>query len=421
MRRERITIGVLSCAALPALVWYALEHAEAGKTGRLMRDLWHYSTGTQRSAIVEFPERVDLAVGDPIFTIDAQRQFRQVGEVWSLEAEGQWLAERRGDVQAAQLLFYPSAGALSARRQVSFVRTPTSLTWVVERLLPPERRAQIEAELRQLYESQRDQVARELLPILERSFRDASAVIEQELPQVIERHQSELNALGERYRRTLMRDEIVPLVKQEIWPLVRNEAEPELRSVGRELWQRLSLWRFGWRILYDATPLPDRQLTDKEWNRFVDQDAMPILNAHVPQFIEVVNSIVRELEKNPAVRQTLRRGVEQLLSDPELRRVAQAIFREAVVDNPRVRAALEQPWSEPATRHTLKQIGDRIEPALRRMGDMVFGTRSDGITDEFAAVLRLQILGKDKRWFVLYDADDAIAADVQPLRLRSKP
>ena len=37
----------------------------------------------------------------------------------------------------------------------------------------------------------------------------------------------------------------------------------------------------------------------------------------------------------------------------------------------------------------------------RRIGDMIFGTQSAGITPEFAQVLRSEILYKDHRWFLL--------------------
>ena len=38
---------------------------------------------------------------------------------------------------------------------------------------------------------------------------------------------------------------------------------------------------------------------------------------------------------------------------------------------------------------------------MRRIGDMMFGTRHTGITPEFARVLRTEILDKDERWFLL--------------------
>jgi hypothetical protein len=38
---------------------------------------------------------------------------------------------------------------------------------------------------------------------------------------------------------------------------------------------------------------------------------------------------------------------------------------------------------------------------VRSIGDLLFGTREDGIAPEFAQVLRNQILDKDCRWLVI--------------------
>ena len=45
-----------------------------------------------------------------------------------------------------------------------------------------------------------------------------------------------------------------------------------------------------------------------------------------------------------------------------------------------------------------------MEPVVRQIGDMIFGSREQGITVEFSRVLRSQILTKDRRWFVMVPA-----------------
>ena len=58
---------------------------------------------------------------------------------------------------------------------------------------------------------------------------------------------------------------------------------------------------------------------------------------------------------------------------------------------------------------------DYAEPCVRRIGDMLFGTREEGIAPEFAQVLRNQILDKDCRWLVL-----ETPAQAHPLRETSR-
>jgi hypothetical protein len=72
--------------------------------------------------------------------------------------------------------------------------------------------------------------------------------------------------------------------------------------------------------------------------------------------------------------------------------------------------------NSPETRRALDVTSARLEPALRRIGDMVFGTQSAGITPEFAQVLRSEILYKDHRWFLL----NAPATDNRPANVNGE-
>ena len=66
-----------------------------------------------------------------------------------------------------------------------------------------------------------------------------------------------------------------------------------------------------------------------------------------------------------------------------------------ILDNPTFHEAMERRWRSPEVRRAIEAATGQIEPAVRRMGDIVLGTRKEGITREFAKVLRAQILLKD--------------------------
>ena len=51
----------------------------------------------------------------------------------------------------------------------------------------------------------------------------------------------------------LVRQRLVPLAREEILPIIREHGEPTAQEIGRELWDRASLWRdtlwsASWRI-----------------------------------------------------------------------------------------------------------------------------------------------------------------------------
>jgi hypothetical protein len=90
-----------------------------------------------------------------------------------------------------------------------------------------------------------------------------------------------------------------------------------------------------------------------------------------------------------------------VIDDPEFRKIVWDIFREVLIDNPRLRKRLEERWSSEEARRAVQVAADSAEPTVRRIGDLLLGTREAGISPEFAQVLRNQILDKDCRWLVL--------------------
>jgi hypothetical protein len=380
------------------------DHAE-----RFFDQLQQFWLGERRTIELTFGHPSQLAIGDPIFHQDANGQLLQIGEIQQLSAGGVELAARVGTADRATARLYATAPPFSHAAEMHLHQTPKSFGWVVKTLLPPERRQQVEKEIRDALTEHQAEILAALLPVVEQSVRDALAVVEKDLPKSLTRHRGELEALGAKYQDRVIRKQLVPLVRTEIWPIARDEADPLIKQVGRELWDELSLWRFGWRFLYDRSPLPGKQLTEQEWQRFVDENAIPILEQHADEFIELIQTIVRQVASNPRVRAELKRQMQQLMDDPALRAVLGKIAREVFIDNPRLHAVLRERWTSPEAQQAMELAGKRLEPAIRRIGDQLFGTRETGITPEFAAVLRSQVLAKDRRWLMLVDSSPELA------------
>ena len=110
---------------------------------------------------------------------------------------------------------------------------------------------------------------------------------------------------GSRYQDHVVDQELVPLIREQIWPIVQKHAEPLANQVGEEMFERASLWRFGWRFLYDKSPLPEKNLTQAEWNRFVNEEGLPVLNSHASDFMAVQRLILEDIAHNELVRDAL--------------------------------------------------------------------------------------------------------------------
>jgi hypothetical protein len=421
MKYLRIALGILAWVAGTWALWACVrDRLLARRTApqRVAGDLWEFASGSREPAhlVLETPQTV--AVGDPIFVVDGPDSIRQVGEIRALIDPATGRPARRGDVLAAEALFYPDAPRLAPSAELTYYSTTDSMTWVVQTLLPRAKRQQIAHELAVAFEEHHAEILAALRPIVEDSLREALHVVEQDLPPAIARHRLELEQLGAKYQREIVQQEIVPLVREEIWPAAQARAMPVAEEVGKELWGRVSLWRFGWRYLYDRSPLPEKNLVRSEWNRFVEQDAAPVLEGHTDDFVRLTQQVLADAAKNPQVRAVLRESLGRIVDDPELQHIVWQIIREVIIDNPRLRDVIDQHWTGEQAKAAFRLAAQRLEPAVRRIGDLVIGTRDGGITPEFARVLRNQVLGKDRRWFVLTVPEGSSGTSTPPRYLR---
>ncbi len=410
-KRIRIIVGLGVWIAAVIVGWWCL----AGRGERsivqphLTPQLWEYFTVRAQVAKLKFDTDCDARYGDPIFVIDGPKTIRQVGQVSNMVRTKVGL---RGEA-----VFHSAAPQLRTDARLSFHQPPDSIEWVLRTMLPEEKRRQIAAEISGAYDKHQAEVIRLLRPIAEDGLREAIAVVEAGLPSAIRRRRAELEKLGGKYQREVVERELVPLVRTEIWPIVRRHAEPTANRVGREIWRRASVWSFAWRYAYDKMPLTEGKLLETEWKRFLKDDAMPILESHTDDFIKVQQRILTDVAKNPKVRESVRSSLGKIANDAELQRIAWGIIREVIVDNPRLREVFEKHWRSERAQRAIRVTAQRIEPSVRRIGEMLLGTPDKGVTPEFARVLRNQILRKDRRWLVLeMDAKgEVFSEDTKPI------
>ena len=380
-------------------LWITRAWDAQAPQGRWARTLWSYATRATSPLRLKLDEPQQVAVGDPLLMMRGG-EVVQVGEVSALIENDRVLPARQHKVSVVEVRLYPGVALPTASDRISYHTAETSLAWVVHTLLTEERKAAVVRELEQVLHEHRAEMVEALRPVVEAAVRDALRVVAADLPPAVSRRRAALSRLGERYQQELVERELLPLVEQEIWPIVQQRAEPTIRELGRELWDRVSLWSFTWRAVWDKLPFTDGDLVEREFQRFVKEVVLPLLRRRTPELIEVVRQVLHDVAANKRVRTVAKKSMDKLIDDPELARLLEGIFAEAVVHNPRMHQVLREHWQSPATQQALQRVSAPWEPALRRIGEQLFGTPSQGITPQFAAVLRNQILRKDRRWFL---------------------
>ena len=389
--------GVAAWAGLCGLGWFGLAGSPTSSRGDL--DAVPVSATSQWFPVADQVTVTDptqqMRVNDPVFANPSGRgDWVQAGYVSNVET-----AKDSNQLMIAWYL--PSLSTPSIDWAVH--RTSGSLQEVVATMLPPSKQAEIRARLERLLAEHGKEMSRTFAPLVKQTLVRSLPIIEDGIRSSLDRHRDEWTALVKRLETQVLKERLLPLAKEQVLPIVRLHGEPVAEEIGRELWDRASIWRFGWRAVYDKTPLPQKGLVQEEWKRFVNDEAVPVFESHFEEIATAIQRTLQDVIADEVVRQELATVAAQVASDDQAKALIKTVLREAIVDNEQLRAGWEDVWSSDEARAAIRMAGDRIEPVIREIGDDLFGTPETGIDPNFAKVLRNQILGKDRRWLVARD------------------
>ena len=289
--------------------------------------------------------------------------------------------------------------------ELDFYQTTGQLDEVVRTMLPPEKRDQIQERIAAVVNQHGQQLAQAFVPLVQRSLYESLPIIEDEFRRSVHRHREEIDRMGRRWNSEIVAQRLVPLARKEVFPIVKRHGQPVAEEIGQELWDRASIWRFGWRAIYDRTPLPERNLVQGEWQRFVQNEAVPVMRSHVDDIVIMIQRILRDVVTDENIRSEMSNLAYYLSSDPETQALMAKLLKESLVHNDRLRQRWHEIWTSDEAKRAFAVAGDLMEPVVRSIGDDLFGTEDSGINPDFARVLRNQILGKDRRWIVARQSD----------------
>lgn len=358
--------------------------------------------GNQSRAIELFSSDYQrIGVADPIF-LQADGETVRVGNITHIDFGPGYEGYKLGDNKTAQVTLFGNAPPLAPGDYVVVHQAGNSAEWVVRTMMPPKTRQKIIGLMTEAWTQNEEELVKLFTPLIEDSVADFGRIVKEDLQTAIEKHGEEIEELTSRYRDQLVNREILPLISDEIWPIVREESQPLAEEIGREIWQEVSVWRFGWRYLYDKSPLPQKKLAEKEFNRFVEKSAGPILESHLEDFIKVQESLLSKISSNEKVKQTFSKTATVISNDPKFRELVATIFQEVLVENERLAESLKETWKSPKAQQAMDHASQRFDPVVTDIGATLFGSTSTAITPEFARVLRNKVLHKDERWLTLH-------------------
>jgi hypothetical protein len=403
-RIARIIGGALVWCLVLFQAWRLLvERHESGPS--TVASLADYCARREGEVRVVFARPVLLEAGDVV-----ESGGKQVGEVSALlDGKGGVSPAIYAWTRAARVRIYDrSSLVLRAGANAKLVQVPQTAAWVVQTLFTKETIPRLAEEWNNTMLEHRDEIFALLTPIVRDLILDVERHVETELPGFLERHGDEVREISEKLKRDLGGEKLSTIFEKDIWPIAQPKVRPIVEQVSRELWEKLPLWSLTWRLAYQTLPLTDNDHLQRAFVEFLEKQAMPILKSHSEEVMEVVRQVAHEAFANEEVTSTVRQVFGSLLAEPKFHELCQVFIRELVLDNPSFHDAMKRRWQSPEVQLAIERASAHIEPMVRRMGDIVLGTREEGISREFARVLRSQILLKDLQRIVI-DAgpDDA--------------
>ena len=96
--------------------------------------------------------------------------------------------------------------------------------------------------------------------------------------------------------------------------------------------------------------------------------------------------------KNEKVKRALRESIQAATNDPELQQLLGDVLQDVLVNNPRLQDAMNKQWSSAEAQQAFALANEKLDPVIRKIGISLFGTPEDGVTPEFASVLRLSLI-----------------------------
>lgn len=400
MKYRHFYLGITVWLGLAIAGWltvYGTDAHDQQSIGGIVGGIRKWVSGARSEWTAVAGQDLMLGCGDPILMGKPDGSFHQIGVVRNNFASN----PKEGFTRKASVLLYKDVTSSCPDGFVlEYHTTPTALDWVVRTMVPPNRQREIAQLIADDWKSHREDVMEQLQPVVEKSLALSINAIEGQMPTTIENHREDFGKLADRYQREIIRRQIVPIVRQEILPIIEEEVTPTARELGQVLWDRVSLWSFTWRYIYDVSPLPEKNAVKSEFSRFLEQEIRPELEARSDQFVAITQRIIARVSRNERVKHVVRENLHKVTSDPELQAIIWSVVQESILENASLRSNLGEYWKSAEVQDALQVANVRFEPTARAIGDAIFGSREKGITPEFSRVLRSQILLKDRRWLV---------------------
>ena len=390
-QQRAIAGGLIWIGLITAIIFVVRSVSNAAPEA--IDELVTYASHQRQSIDLDSGFSLPLKPGDPIYK-DGSDDAKPIGMVWSSKIQD------NGDTKV-KVVMYANCPTLSNEDYFEYREATDSVDWMLRTMFHDEKKAELKELIQDAIKTNQTELVEAFKPVIVNSLKEANTLVRDDLLKAFETRKPQLSKLSERYQTEVLEKKLLPVFESEVWPIIQTESEPLVSEISREIWSEVSVFGFGWRYIYDRTPLPKKDLTENKFKEFVDEKAKPIIAAHLDDVLELQQKIVGKVSENEKVRQALNESIQAATSDPELQKFLADVLKDVLINNPRLQEAMNKQWSSAEAQQAFSIANAKLDPVVRDIGMSLFGTPDGGITPEFASVLRRRILHKDARWLSL--------------------
>jgi hypothetical protein len=394
VRRLRILLGLaLWAGGIGALLW-TVDRA-AGSAWKPAASVVRHLLTPSHEVHFAFDEEIRTRPGDAV----CLRQGREVVLVGQVRR----IRRRTGESPVVTVALFPDRSArVTQDAEVRLVYNHRTPTWVVRTLFPPPLRAEICQEIGRFFRENRESFFEAVWPDVREMLRGACTVLEEDLEKALESRSKQVGELVDRHREETFKKRLLPVLREEAWPVLKKDAAPLLDRIGEELWKELPMWGLGWRWFAEKVPFTDDDLVRKRFEEYVEEEALPILESHTEAFVDLASGVFAQLARNPRVTRAVKSCVTDVASDRAFLALLESLFREVVLDNPRLHDCIVERMKRKSFLEKIGRFAERLNPLLCRVANRILlNEKGDALNPELVRVLRTQLFWKDTSWFLV--------------------
>ena len=381
-------------AILGGLIWLAIiviisALFSGAKLNRKTYQLFRYLTTPSQVINVEAENMVE---GEKVMSV-INGQLSTIGYIKSTGKD-------QDGNNIAVLVLDPEYPLLTKKSTFAVVNARGDMNWAIKTILPDHKLDLIKLELIQFRKDNQEQLTRLTGLVAKDLSEEAITTLNQNLSKSYTKHEPELSKILDKHGQNLKRD-LIPIIKEQLGPSAKEKLKPLLTVIGKELWDALPVWGFTWRAVIDKVPGTKKDRTQKEFDKFVEEKAIPIVSDHEKEFVKVAEDLFIQASKDKKIRKELALLGKKLVNDPEFKNLINIILQEALIEPFKSENLIKRLMENEKLKSEFEELTRAFDPVLKEITRIIIKNDNGQIEDDLVQAMRRVFFERNDRVLII--------------------